>query len=241
MYMRMVMLSLCFPARDPYERAAQKTMHRFHRLLLPRILAPMFLVLLPVPLLPGIWFQVYLALLFFAVYYVVAALCVRAFFLRTFSPSISGFFRHRELSQEVVVLCHRIKIKKEVSVFVDPCEFGITAHVRVSCRMIILSPEAMLFTTRIERSGIFAHELGHLVLPFDRMANFFKDSSLMHAREFAVDAIGVCLLKDARPLLTIFAKLSTAADPYSPCKTHPPLEERVKRLLDIEFTARHAR
>ena len=242
------MLSLGFSARDHFERAAQEAIHKFHRLILVRMFVFLALAMLPALLLGEIWliglFTIFLLLAF--------CLGMNAAILRwtkrrhRLKELLKTHDHHPDFSREVAVLCKRVGVCV-IPVYSERSEDDFYVAFFPGLRVIILSFGAEKLLTEQDRLGVFAHEVAHAILPLNILAEFFGNSPIFHAREFAADAIGACFLSDARPFMFCLYKLSKATKflEFSVIRpashTHPPLKERINRLLDIDFHTRHAR
>ena len=252
MYLRMLLLWLGFPAHDEYERAAQRAMHRFHGLMLWGMLKQICWLLIVLTL-PGFYFgairiTLFAGLFFFFGFYAMVTvlyLCSHYQASRETLPPDPDLVLHAPFSEEVAALCKKAKMRS-VPVCCNTLKHDFRIEVSPYFRWIIISSGAERVCSEIERRGAFAHELGHLLLPFQNEVQFFGNPRAFEAREFAADAIGACLLGDARPLIVVLqriAEIEFVADllfgPTSEQHTHPPTPERIRRLLDINFAARH--
>lgn len=245
----MVLLSLGFPARSHFERAAQEAMHRFHVLVLKQ--APMLLLCSPIlsVVFTFLWFADFLVRLRATVIDLGLERVTKCLFPKpTFGGRpYSDFVYDHDLSKETATLWERVGMN-EMPVFVDPRELGFGAQTNRH-GVVVLFSGAKTCCTKIERRGLFAHELGHFLLPLRDPACFVaiwgaKGAQMSQAEEFAADAIGACLLNDARPLALVLYKIyegEIVSGWRGECSTHPPILERINRLLDTDFSARHAR
>jgi len=188
-YKRIIMLSLGFSARDHFERAAQEAIHKFHRLILVRMFVFLALAMLPALLLGEIWliglFTIFLLLAF--------CLGMNAAILRwtkrrhRLKELLKTHDHHPDFSREVAVLCKRVGVCV-IPVYSERSEDDFYVAFFPGLRVIILSFGAEKLLTEQDRLGVFAHEVAHAILPLNILAEFFGNSPIFHAREFAADA-----------------------------------------------------
>jgi hypothetical protein len=249
MYLRMIMLSLGFPARDLFEQKAQRAMHKFHALLLRSVAKRTFrfigavasVLALPLSLLFILLAFVMvpkLAAIFLALCTVCGGVgCLGAYFgrERDFSKRLS-LMHDSDLSEKAAAFCEQGGVAN-VPVFIDAAQPGIYGglHYYPHTLKIVLSRSAACSPDVIHQ-GILAHEFGHLMLPFDNTVTSLDGYRVLYAREFAADAIGACLLRDARPIISCLFEIWE----YTPVErryvlrlggvSHPPLLERIRVL-----------
>lgn len=194
-----------------------------------------------------------------------------------------------ELSAIVARLCKKAGIAPMpvMSLWEVRGEVAIEQLAKDVCAIFVPSDIRNRYDLR-ELSGIFAHELGHLLVPFQHFirsevdahylwlseaayfaivdfakhcvqrdkggwaqicCRFFWYFSCARSRqlnEYAADAYAVCFLQDALPLAMALHRIQeldadSAKEEVMIFASHPANFCRIRRLLDINFAARHAR